>query len=307
MTPRILFSLAHKGGTGRSLASINLAFQLALRGRNVALLDLDVVGGTLHHISRPIDSRPDVNLATFEKRTKDLSEQNTLLQYLYQQEDQIQPKEVYSEDLFAKHRTPSLLSIVPRSRSRSLGRLTLFPRGGTALPHSSSNFGEQLTKFFRHLFDIGVDVVISDMQAGISNTLTQTVEANSRRDFDACWMIYVRATPQHVAGAQDLIKFVSTHRSDSSPMWLIPTAIMSFSDASSSTDSSVKTTTLAKHVWDRLSVELSKFRQLYGIEIIDPGLSFEKALQWSEGIAGQDGYADDYFASVANLAETLNL
>ena len=261
--------------TGRSLASINLAFQLSLANRNVALLDMDLVGGTLHHIARPVVRNPQVSLESLRGRNLELKNRRTLLDYLMSPDEVLRIEDVHSENLYDTDGNASIWDIVPRTKRKGLGKLTLYPRSGTEDMVVPPSFHERLTRAFEFLENNRYDVIICDMQAGKSDTLKHALKGNADQTFRACWLIYVRATPQHLAGAQELISYVASKRDKRSPMWLIPTAVLRYSDAAGSHE---LTGQLAKYVWTRLDGEFKNLSSTYDLKLAGAGLSFARAL-----------------------------
>jgi MinD-like ATPase involved in chromosome partitioning or flagellar assembly len=73
MTMRIVNFYSFKGGVGRSLTLVNVAFQLSQKGQRVGLIDLDVEAGGLNHILRIRTSSNRDLLALLAPSNRDIS------------------------------------------------------------------------------------------------------------------------------------------------------------------------------------------------------------------------------------------
>lgn len=304
MAKATIFSLAHKGGTGRSLASVNLGYQLSTMGKNVALVDMDLVGGTLHHVCKELTENSVPKVKELEERTNFLKDKLTVSDYLLgNMENEPTPSELYSENLYAKD-TGTLSSVIGRKSKKTIGRFTLFPRNPGQEPTQGNLDIARISKFQQYIFDsLPYDFLIIDMQAGRSPSLTRMLETPERDPTH--WCIYARATPQQVAGAQELIKFVKENDAQTRNIWLIPTAVMESVEIELSNEKK-NLKKLLKLNSKQLDSELISLKDKFGLYRNDLRLGYAYALHCAEGVVTNISVAGNYYEDISLLAKAIN-
>lgn len=310
MAKATIFSLAHKGGTGRSMASVNLAYQLSTMGNNVALVDMDLVGGTLHHVCRNLTQENVPRIDDLKARAEALEHELTVSQYLLgDTAEDSQISDLYSENLYDRDRG-TLSSVVGRRSIRTLGRFTLFPRNpGQQSDKGNMDIGR--VQGFRDyiLTTRDFDFLIVDMQAGKSSSLMGMLEALKEEASSTYthWCVYARATPQHVAGAQELlskIRTVVSEKSRQQKVWLIPTAVMSVGYIETS-DADKRLRSLMRRNSDQLSTELNSLKGEFGLHTTDLALEYAPALHCAEGVVTETSVAERYYHNIRKLAKDI--
>ena len=301
--PDVYFSLAHKGGTGRSVASINLAYQMSRMGHRVALLDLDIGAATLHHICRPLGSASTTaNLKNAGDADRRLEERETITDYL--RGASVAPKDIHYVDLYEKGQP-----LAAYSKKNHSGMIRLYPG---ADPKDISDDPDVLSPRLNEVLDFLTRVqkfqVICDVRSGDTGLLRALLNTTSNnRQFRAHWTVFLRATPQHMAGAQTLLQVVAANRQEApaSIMRLVPTAILPYDDAEwlARRSAQPKLHKWATQMYKFIHHEIETLRERHQIHRPNLQLSFEDALQWSEGIVVEnDGLATRYYHDIENLA-----
>jgi hypothetical protein len=188
----LVFVTSDKGGTGRSVTSINMAYRLALASREVCYLDFNFgspTAGAIFNISE---------IANGFSPSPNNTDRGGLHSYL---QGRISAVEQF--DVWGKSDRPSL-----RHRPPGAGQLVLLPgdRGGTEFPNSP-DINRRCTELFLRL-DETFDVIIVDLSAGRSYATDMALAATateSLRKITTRWLVFHRWTRQHVAAAASLV------------------------------------------------------------------------------------------------------
>ena len=302
MATDVYFSLAHKGGTGRSVASINLAYHMTKAGSRVALLDLDIGAATLHHICRPLGAVEKKKGPRDAAYTDDgLKKVFTLTDYLRRSGDL---RHVHYIDLYTKGK--------PLNHSLTKGSQTFRLYPGTPNPESLSTDSDvlmdRLNSMMEYLVNDGF-YVICDVRAGVTELLELLLQATAgNSQLRPHWIVFMRKTPQHVAGARALLEALHTGRRDSpySKLRLVPTAVHEFRDADQLGRTHKGLQSFAKQMLTKMRTDIQTLKEMYAIDDTALELRFATALQWDEGVVMQkNGIADYYYSDVSALAARL--
>ncbi|MBS2964586.1 P-loop NTPase [Actinocrinis puniceicyclus] len=180
----IIFSVSHKGGTGRSVTSTNLAYRAALRGYNTCYLDFDFGSptiGTIFDVENTIDGVIG----------------NGLHDFLGGRSADVQRVSVWAESKVSGSGQPP-----------GAGSLTLLPgsRGGGEFSVDKATV-DRCTELFVKL-DEEFDLILVDLSAGRSFAVELALQCTARpalRMVPARWLVFHRWTRQHVRAAHDLV------------------------------------------------------------------------------------------------------
>ena len=181
----LVFAMSDKGGTGRSVTSCNIAYQLSLQRNDVAYLDFDFgspTAGAIFEITKIERGTDQVGLHSY-------------LEGLTANPQQV--------DVRASSDWSGL-----RALQAQAGRLVLFPgdRGGAEFS-STSDKVDRCVKLFRRL-DQEFDVCVVDLSAGRSHAVQMALNATARselRSVEARWLVFHRWTRQHIVAASGLV------------------------------------------------------------------------------------------------------
>lgn len=260
--------ISHKGGTGRSVSTANIAYHLSKQGNKICLVDLDLASPTmgavvgLDDIAAGADSGRGVH--------------NVLTGTI--------PPEVVSElerDVWASDGLAGL-------RTFNCAELRLLPgtRGaGDMLLHRGSSHGaEERRRLGRILDDLlgRYDIVFCDLRSGIGPVADTFLRPPVAELVDA-WILFHRWTHQHLAGAIDLARELDNASEISTKFLAVRTAWID--PASAPPD---------KRVWisklnDELAREYDKLRLATKQEIEPLGtIPLETILQWRECILTEE-------------------
>lgn len=183
----VLAAISHKGGTGRTTATANVAYRLALMGKNVCCVDLDLTSPTFGSVlgidgmevgaERGMsDVLADVNVAEM-------------------------PSELVVD---VWQRNENLIAGV----QRGAGRFDLLPGTDTryrAVPLGSWHTHVDPMAILLDRLDDDYDMVFLDVRSGTSDIVRTLVEANQRSGAKLdSWLAFFRWTPQHLVGAAEL-------------------------------------------------------------------------------------------------------
>ncbi|HXR74244.1 SCO2523 family variant P-loop protein [Actinocrinis sp.] len=180
----IIFSVSHKGGTGRSVTSTNLAYRAALRGYNTCYLDFDFGSPTIGTIF-DVESAIDGVIG------------NGLHDFLGGRAAQAQRINVWTESKVGGSGQPP-----------GAGSLVLLPgsRGGGEFNVDKTTV-DLCTQLFIKL-DEEFDLILVDLSAGRSFAVELALQCTARPALSmvpARWLVFHRWTRQHVRAAADLV------------------------------------------------------------------------------------------------------
>jgi hypothetical protein len=188
MSAKMFACISHKGGTGRTTTTANVAYQLALRNRSVCCLDLDLDSPTFGAVAGlpGLEQGAEVGVHDFLHAPGELNPR---------------PPELAIDALVDLWENNHL----PRPGVARAGRLRLLPGGrerlGLRLVPTEQQ-GRILSRILSALQD-EYDHILLDVRSGASDTVEAVLAAND--EIQAIqWLVFFRWTSQHLAGAADL-------------------------------------------------------------------------------------------------------
>ena len=203
---KLYYATSYKGGTGRSVAVLNLAYHLYRRGCRVVLVDLDLYAPSLFNICNFVDPRT-TRLPSDLDRYSTLSTKYTLSKYL--QEDAGDPFGTHCEQLTTKN------GPLYERKYRANGSIWLYPSGYLRDPHNV-DYRPIPGRLDRFLMAVNErqrpDYVICDLSSGVS-PLTQAILSQSDdvlTQYKTAWLVFCRFTPQQFAGLTQLLGSIGT-------------------------------------------------------------------------------------------------
>lgn len=191
----VIAAVSHKGGTGRSVTTANVAYQLAHSGLNVCVVDLDLASPTFGAI---------IGLKDIETGVAEPSQPGV-------------PRSV--GDLLDDPTEASFVNSALRDVWKSEALRTFKPAGSYMLLPGSRHIGDaytapQMSDAMDRLID-GLrerfDVVYLDLRSGASEVLTCFRSADASDAPRRCdmWLLHFRWTKQHLIGLKDVVDMLN--------------------------------------------------------------------------------------------------
>ena len=307
--------MSYKGGTGRSVASANLAYHLSALGRSVALVDLDLGASTMHHICRLLDDSPEMSILESRKLDErlDAVRHRLLARWLEGDHSNItHPREIRAENLYSRDNiiADGRKGKILASKNRSAG-LSLYANHGNDAVLSNVEVGDlrdRLHKFLDYCTS-RYQYVICDLRSGDSKLL-QALCHPKITYFDPIWLLFFRHTPQHLSAVRLLVEHLANYNgqplSSSAPaldMRLVPTASLSLEGDEVISDTAKN---LAGHVRSRADAQIRALKDSYKVKTVGVSLPYENALLFAEGIIGTSNLKYDYHSEIKRLAVELD-
>lgn len=183
----LVFSISDKGGTGRSVTSCNLAFRLALDGKNVAYLDFDFgspTAGALFEIS---------------SANRGVTNREGLHSYLLGN---------IASPTRLDVRTNTDRAALRTAQARA-GRLVLLPgdEGGAEFLSADEQMVERCARLLMEL-EQEFRVTIVDLSSGRSAAVEIVLRATAQQLLSRStvrWLVFHRWTRQHILAAHGLV------------------------------------------------------------------------------------------------------
>ena len=209
---KLYYATSYKGGTGRSVAVLNLAYRLYRQGDRVVLLDLDLFAPSLLNICKFVDT--SATRLTKDDRDKytSLSTKSTLSDFL--QSGSPDPYDIHFEQLTKKG------GPLYERRYRANGGIWLYPSAYLRDPHDL-DYGPIPDRLDRFLMKIREhhqpDYVICDLSSGVS-PLTRAILNQSDEPLmqdDVAWLVFCRFTPQQFSGLRQLLDSIAEPKAPS--------------------------------------------------------------------------------------------
>lgn len=183
----LIFASSDKGGTGRSVTSCNIAYQLSLKGLDVAYLDFDFGSPTAGAI---------FEVEAVERGT----DRGGLHSHIVQQ-----TAEPHRVDVRVETARPALKIRPPKS-----GSLILYPgdRNGAEFAMDEKH-ATRAAALFRRM-DSEFDAVVVDLSSGRSQAVEMSLRALAlpalrKKSTVVRWLVFHRWTRQHVLAANGLV------------------------------------------------------------------------------------------------------
>lgn len=259
--PKLFACISHKGGTGRTVTTVNVGFHMATLGRTVCILDLDLASPTLGAVvglkeigagAPPGEGIHDVLLGN-----------------------------IPPEDLPELERDVWTSSSIRHLRTFRCGDFRIVPGtetgGDMLLSHQDRQHRDRLVRVLEQLLS-RYDFVFCDLRSGIGAVAEAFVSRPVVEYLDT-WLLFHRWTHQHLVGVIDLARGLSEATEG-------PTSFMSIRTAAIDPDGVPQ----EARAWvnqrnDELMAEYNRLRSATDPPLKDLGrVPSEILLQWSECI-----------------------
>ena len=180
----LVFATSDKGGTGRSVTSCNIAYRMAIQGRDTCYLDFDFgspTAGAIFSIPAALRGVSRGGLHSYLAGTD----------------------QVLSMDVWRETDREGV-----RGRPDGAGRLVLFPGdvGGSAFAPNSETI-QRCARLLLHMEE-EFGTVLVDLSAGRSHALDTVLAATALprlKKITCRWLIFHRWTRQHIIAAEGLV------------------------------------------------------------------------------------------------------
>ncbi len=251
--------LSHKGGTGRTVTTANVAYRLALTGRDVCCVDLDLTSATFGAVL----DLPDLDAGAEEGVEHFLPLRNgeVRLRVSESTEKPVVKNVWLNQDSNVRQKGDVRFDLLPGNREHA------------TLHENLDLVGEKLGDLLRHLAGT-YDCVLVDVRSGESNAAGALLRA---RLPDLRWVVFHRQTRQHLAATVDLVS--KLQKSGADDIVLVPTAVIDPSQLA-----------VRNKAWfiENHAVIRGRFRdQLRGVERLE-AVPMEPLLQLREGLVTND-------------------
>ena len=255
--------ISHKGGTGRTVTTANVAYHLATLGKNVCILDLDLASPTLGAVVGLLDIGPG---ASEGKGIHDVLFRNL-------------PPEAIREierDVWES-------SDIRLTRTFRCGEFHLIPgtrSGGDAAMSDAVSRDRPRERLARVLDELTgrYDFVFCDLRSGIGAVADAFVSRPVVERLDA-WLLFHRWTRQHLVGVIDLAENLSNTSELPKPFMRIRTAAVDRNTVPAESKAWID----RRH--DELVAEANRLNAVTDPPIEDLGyVPSDLLLQWSECI-----------------------
>ena len=268
--------ISHKGGTGRTVSTANLAYQLARRGKDVCILDLDLASPTLGAVVgfEDIATGADIGI-------------HHILQG-HRQPEQVAEleRDVWdSLDINDHYRplTHGKFKLVPGTRSG----------GDIAMDGENRDAPKYLSRVLTELRS-RYEYVFCDLRSGFSDVARAFLWERIASQLDS-WLLFYRWTHQHLHGVEDLASVLSKSTSTSTRFLSIRTAVVKIDSVPS------ESRTWIAQRNDDLRERSKRLQDCTNPPLKNIGvIPLDLVLQWSEGILTTD------HVEVVGNADTLN-
>ena len=279
----VFASISHKGGTGRSVATANIGYQLSLRGLDVCIVDLDLASPTLGSVVGLTDIGAGADLGIHDILNGQLSPSDFLS---------------ITYDLWGSD------DLHGRLRLGQDGQYRVVPgkRGGGDLDLRIKSLRTRLAQLIDEI-SWNFDFVILDLRSGIGTTAEAFLSQEVGPKLDG-WLLFHRWTKQHLVGVEDLAKTLSRGTQVPTRFYYVRTAVI---------DIDQEKDDLRSWIGSR-NAELRQMAERFE-SVTDPPMELlgtvrlETILQWSETILVEDQVAklgaSPTIKSFGDLAERL--
>ena len=211
---------SHKGGTGRSTATANIAYRIAKDGVDVCCVDLDLDSPTLGSIFGWADGAVGADRGVHNVLVDDASPRNSGLDPI----SRVPASAAASllTDCWGILEDRLNITVDPGKS----GKLQLLP-GSRKLQGYALLGPEQMREALKELLESlasHFSIVLDDVRSGLSEITGHLMHAGDTSGKLDAWLVFLRWTPQHILGANDLY---SVLRDGDQNVELIRTAVPS--------------------------------------------------------------------------------
>ena len=259
---KVFACISHKGGTGRTVTTVNVAYQLARQGNTVCVIDLDLASPTLgsavglERIAGGADTGVhDILVGDFRPESVNLLEWDVW-------------KSPHINDTF-RLGTSGDFRIIPGVRDGGDQSM----EGEFAASRLGTMLAVLITRY---------DYIFCDLRSGISLVCEAFLDYPVASYLDG-WLLFFRWTNQHLVGVQDLgatlRHAIGSGQHSGIPLYLIRTAVIDPGQV----DGRLGTWVARRH--DELQQKLRDLKISMGHSVRELGtVSLDPVLQWSERI-----------------------
>lgn len=316
---KVYFAISYKGGTGRSVASANLAYQFSRLGRSVALVDLDLGASTMHHVCRILDDAPEMDLEEallLDQRLEQVSD-SLLARWLEVGESELShPRNIRNENLYNRNNIiadgKKNKTLAHHNRSGEFKLYANNARDTILTTVTTVDLRDRLTQFLSYVSSKHAHV-ICDLRSGDSKLLQALCHPQLQMPVTPMWLLFFRHTPQHLSAVRSLVECLDSYFKEAQTaldrnvptldMRLVPTASLSL-EGDEVISSTAKN--LAAHVRSRADTQIRALEERYNVRQASISLPYENALLFAEGILGTGDKKVDYFSEISRLARELD-
>jgi hypothetical protein len=186
---RLFAMISHKGGTGRTTATANIAYQLTLRGKSVCCVDLDLTSPTFGAVlgMKGYEQGAPIGVHDFLSPTEPALARDAPGHLL----DVWAENPELGESLAVR---PGDFKLLPGKNDQDRKARVVGPK----------DQGERLADLFATLVSAFAFVLV-DVRSGTSDVVEGVLHAvNDHNCQLTSWIVFFRWTPQHLVGAHDL-------------------------------------------------------------------------------------------------------
>lgn len=185
MAGKLFVSISHKGGTGRSVTSANIAYRLASYGLKTCCVDLDLQSPTLGAVLELDDLEQGADYGTHDFLCNNPLEASKAPDYV--------------KSVWKKSKNGSKLEKYAGARHRNFDILP--GKRGHVTIAAGRDLTDHLTSLLSSLRE-SYEIVLVDMSSGLSDETNAMLKMKGAT-IDA-WLVYYRWTRQHLYGAERL-------------------------------------------------------------------------------------------------------
>lgn len=297
MKRSVFAAISHKGGTGRSVTMANVAYALAVSGKNVCLIDLDLASPTMGSVLEIPKLETGVTEAYVPGDPRSVTD---VLEGVLDRQRSREAEEIEG----------ALVNVWSRSdcfkeQPASAGLFSFLPgrrwQGDKFDAQDMAPILDQILGVLARKYDI----IICDLRSGLSEPFQAFFDGHLSQKL-AAFLFHFRWTPQQLNGLSEMLSPEVMSRISTDRVRFVRTAVMNAESYESFSPFGKWVTTSSRELETRLS-KLTTAINVSGQELVLGAVPIEPVLQWRETIITprlvSDGTAQratvDAFESIA--------